>query len=188
MKRHGLPRPAAASGASAEADAWANLRLALDEDMDRERLASDFHVVHDENYYNRLQHSAKSHRSVDSVLGSKHSLSLSNAPLRVNVGRRDEKAWYNVARRTRLPAGALASFIQPWMGKKVLSYKRAEELIRASAFFSLQKQFLLFMYVHTSHPTDPRSEGTIPSRSRTSSISRHRQIRLIRFSNTNGTW
>ena len=73
VKRHGLPRPAAAS---AEADAWANLRLALDEDMDRERLASDFHVVHDENYYNRLQHSAKSHRSVDSVLGSKHSLSL----------------------------------------------------------------------------------------------------------------
>ena len=118
VKRHGLPRPAAASGASAEADAWANLRLALDEDMDRERLASDFHVVHDENYYNRLQHSAKSHRSVDSVLGSKHSLSLSNAPLRVNVGRRDEKAWYNVARRTRLPAGALASFIQPWMGEE----------------------------------------------------------------------
>ena len=68
VKRHGLPRPAAASGASAEADAWANLRLALDEDMDRERLASDFHVVHDENYYNRLQHSAKSHRLVGAVI------------------------------------------------------------------------------------------------------------------------
>lgn len=62
VKRYGLPRPAATS-AKAESDAWANLRLALDEDMDRERLASDFHVVHDENYYNRLQHSAKSHRS-----------------------------------------------------------------------------------------------------------------------------
>ena len=72
----GAPVLRVISGASAEADAWANLRLALDEDMDRERLASDFHVVHDENYYNRLQHSAKSHRSVDSVLGSKHSLSL----------------------------------------------------------------------------------------------------------------
>lgn len=59
VKRHGLPRTA-----TADADAWANLRLALDEDMDRERLASDFHVVHDENYYNRLQHSAKSHRFV----------------------------------------------------------------------------------------------------------------------------
>ena len=61
MKRHGLPR-------AADTDAWANLRLALDEDMDRERLASDFHVVHDENYYNRLQHSAKSHRLVGAVI------------------------------------------------------------------------------------------------------------------------
>ena len=61
VKRHGLPR-------AADTDAWANLRLALDEDMDRERLASDFHVVHDENYYNRLQHSAKSHRLVGAVI------------------------------------------------------------------------------------------------------------------------
>ena len=62
VKRHGIPRSAA------DTDAWANLRLALDEDMDRERLASDFHVVHDENYYNRLQHSAKSHRLVGAVI------------------------------------------------------------------------------------------------------------------------
>ena len=64
MKRHGLPRAATATATATDSDAWANLRLALDEDMDRERLDSDFHVVHDENYYNRLQHSAKSHRWV----------------------------------------------------------------------------------------------------------------------------
>ena len=46
------------------------------------------------------------------------------------------------------PARSPLSFSHGW-GKKVLSYKRAEELIRASAFFSLQKQFLLYsMYVH----------------------------------------
>jgi hypothetical protein len=89
VKRHGIPRSAA------DTDAWANLRLALDEDMDRERLASDFHVVHDENYYT----------------------GCNTRPNR----------------------------------------------------------------------TGPKSEGTILSRSKTSSTSRHRQSRLIRFSNTNGT-
>ena len=88
VKRHGIPRSAA------DTDAWANLRLALDEDMDRERLASDFHVVHDENYYNRLQHSAKSHRLVgvqhkriNGGMGS----SLHSAVCRVRK-KRDEKA------------------------------------------------------------------------------------------------
>jgi hypothetical protein len=37
---------------------------ALDDDIDRERIESDFHVVHDENYFNRLQHSANTHKYV----------------------------------------------------------------------------------------------------------------------------
>ena len=75
VKRYGLPRDALAT----DADAWANLRLALDEDMDRERLGSDFHVVHDENYYNRLQHSAKSHRLVAPLPPSSVCSGLMNA-------------------------------------------------------------------------------------------------------------
>ena len=50
----------AAAGSS---DPWSALRQALDEEAAREAMMeSDFHVVHDENYFNRMQHSANTHR------------------------------------------------------------------------------------------------------------------------------
>ncbi len=62
VKRTGLP---GANSARAKRDSpWASLRAALDEDIAREegrRWQQSSDVVHDENYYNRLQHSA-SHR------------------------------------------------------------------------------------------------------------------------------